>query len=245
MSLLFKVTYENEELPPPYKHSYTIQVATSSKDLTISYDLKYLDRDSIDDEEIFAEGFTLEDDFKWEGELKPVWKEYLTDFLKKSSFNKADITSDLKFVFPENNSPQSPQNIKEWEYLLQELTQAIFEEGGREAPLELNFAEISKESNKLISLIISFAERSLILLETVGGKEKVKKLDWKESKYILNTVYSIEYLGEKALLSPPKKEGKFIDIGEGAWYEFGVAALNPRKKNNVLDKLEKIFKFEN
>lgn len=240
-SFLFKAVYQNEDLPPPYKHTYIVEVHTSTNGLKINYSLHYLDREKIDEEEIYAEGFTLEDDFNWKGELKSTWRDYTLEFLKKTTFQDSK-QSPLSIQLSGQSTVHSPDNIQDWDYFMQELTQAIFEEGGREAPLEITYAEISKHSKLFLSFVISFAERSLVLFKNTEGKEVEKKLDWKVSKNIMNTVYSLEYIGEKALLNPPKKEGKFIDIGEGAWYQFGVAVLNPRKKTDILLNLEKMVK---
>jgi len=240
--VLFKVIYQNEDVPPPYKHTYTIEVSALPAGLGIKYNLEYLERDTLDDEEIFDEGFTLDDNYKWEGLLNVVWKEFINDFLNKTTFKPSSGGSHLVIHLSRDTDPKTPSNLKEWEYMLQELTQAIFEESGREAPLELTFAEIIKTKKVLISFVVSFAERRLTLFENINKVEKEKIIDWNESKELMNTVYSLEYLGEKALVKPPKKEGKFIDIGEGAWYQLGVAALNPKKNKDLLEKLETLFK---
>ena len=237
--MLFRATYEDETLPPPYRNTYTIEANLLTDGLEVSYDLKYLERDTIDEQEIFTEGFTLEDDFEWKGKLKLVWRSFVEDLVKRSSWKRAPKNAILKLDLAAEQSA-IPENLDEWLYALQELTQAIFEEAGREAPLEITYREISKEKKFENTIIISFAERSIQSVQVTDGKVRKQSKTWKESRKIMEVVYSADYLGENALLNEPKKPGKYINIGEGAWYEFGSGVQNPGKKNMLLE-IEKIF----
>jgi hypothetical protein len=239
-ALLFRATYADETLPPPYNNTYTIEAMSVADGLEISYDLQYLERDSIDEQEIFTEGFTLDDDFRWKGKLNLTWRTFFEDLIQKSSFKKAPKNSVLKVEL--QDKPLSfPENAEEWLYVLQELTQAIFEVAGRESPLEVTFLQIDKETKFENSIVVSFADRSVSSIQVSDGKVSKQNGNWKESKKIMETIYSADYLGEKALLEAPSETGKYINIGEGTWYEFGVAVLNPGKKD-LLTEIEKIFK---
>jgi hypothetical protein len=238
-ALLLKATYEDETLPPPYKNTYTVEANLLPDGLDVSFELKYLERDTIDEQEIFAEGFTLDDDFKWKGKLKLTWKTFMEELVEKSSWKKAHKKSPLKIEL-KDQATSVPENLDEWLYVLQELTQAIFEEAGREAPLEVTFLKIEKENKFENSLLVSFADRNVQSIQVINGKVSKGNKSWKESKMMMELIYRADYLEEKAILKAPSKPGKFINIGEGAWYEFGVGVLNPGKKN-LLNEIEKIF----
>jgi hypothetical protein len=237
--LLFKATYEDDTLPPPYKNSYTIEARLLPDGLEVIYDLKYLERDTIDEQEIFTEGFTLDDDFKWKGKLKLTWQTLIEDLLNKTSWKGAENNSVLSVEIKEGIS-STPDNLDEWLYFLQELTQAIFEEAGREAPLEVSFLKIEKDVKFENSLIISFANRTFQSIQVLNGKVSKQNKSWKESRKIMERIYAADYLGDKAIPEVPIKPGKYINIGEGTWYEFGVAVVNPGKKN-LIGEIEKIF----
>jgi hypothetical protein len=241
-SLLFKAIYKDDTIPPPYKNTYSLEVRSVSDGLLVDYDLKYLERETVDEDEIYLEGFTSNDDFSWKGKLGLSWKKFMEEFVRDSSFKaKTQSHIPLKVEIPGTENPRTPENPEDWQYVLQEFTQAIFEEAGKEAALEIIFLNISKEKTTEVSAVISFADRTFSMIYQAEGKVNKTKKDWKESKYLMQTVYNLEYLEGKALNSSPTKPGKYINTGDGAWYELGKSVINPGKKINLLAQLEKLF----
>jgi hypothetical protein len=59
-----KINYTTNQVPPPYAHEYSLNIAFNGKNLEVGFELNYIHRDDISQEEIAAEGFSENDDFK-------------------------------------------------------------------------------------------------------------------------------------------------------------------------------------
>jgi hypothetical protein len=124
------------------------------------------------------------------------------------------------------------------------MIQAIYEISEKELPLEVKFKEIDdKKIETLISIQPFFSSRTVkILIEKEKKASRQKQIAWNDLKPILKSVYFPDYDYEYALEKIPNKTGKYIDNGEGVWYEFGVGVKNPNKNINSLERLERSLK---
>lgn len=253
----FNINFKTIDIPAPFAHAISLKGITSNnKGLELELDITYLDREELEDEEIFDEGFTLDDNFKWQGTLSNVWVSEISHYLKEESLsnekNFSDPTEEVKgeFYFSDGNKIEII-NKKSLIYLLQELIQGIFEASGKELPLEIKILNISPDKNEqILSLVFSFSNREVELNLQNGQNEKLhlKDEEWSSFQDLLKLLYTPEFVPEKAILNPPKSSGTFIDPGEGAWYKLGEGVVNPGEteslkplKNKINSIIEKYF----
>lgn len=250
----FKVHFEtSEHVPPPYYNTYNLEVKPGEEGTPASYEIKYLHREELSEEEIFEEGFTLEDDWQWKGNLPENWKEALKSQISKQSWPKKpekpdpnDAILNISLLDSQGNKlfDGQPADLSSWEYFLQELIQAIYETGEREAPFLLHYREIASGQEQLdIMLEASFAHREITARRLSGGKEEdTSKPEWKKLKQLMKLIYLPDYDYDSAKVQEPKKRGKYLSSGEGLWFKFGESLTEPDKKSNSLDRLEQELK---
>ncbi len=245
----FEIRFETASaVPPPYAHFYQVQASFNHDQLRIDYQLRYLDRDDLSEEEIIGEGFTTNDDVSWQGTLPAVWATEMRQLLEKTKLidrpaDEVEAFFELVLV-PENGQSQQgePINRVQWEYTAQELIQAIYETTSREMPLELQYKRISPQGDfRRLSLTLRFSTRRVeITQETPAGKTQ-REVAWDQLKDLLRTMYMPDYYPENALAKEPGKPGVFIENGEGVWYEFEVSVRNPSRKRDVLGEIQQAF----
>lgn len=243
------IMFETLSVPPPYSYAYTFRLRFRTDSVEVEYELHYTDRDELSEEEIWEEGFTLSDDYRWEGELPAVWRETLLDRWGASDWKileLADSSAENALVFTavgEEESSQQvvPQDQAGWEYILQELTQAVYEAGQRESPLCIRYLERQGAKDRLfLSIIASFYHRSL---EVEARKEESRwqnTLPWAALEPLMANLYQLDYHSERASQQSPRKPGKYLDPGDGQWYALGKQATNPGKQDYV-GELERLI----
>lgn len=70
-------------VPAPYAHAIELSINIKDESLAYVFEMEYLDRSQLSEEEIYEEGFTMEDDYKLEGELPKVWANELKALIEK------------------------------------------------------------------------------------------------------------------------------------------------------------------
>lgn len=246
---VLQISYFTPDLPPPFTYQYVLSSHFKEDELLVDFKMEYIGREELEEDEIIAEGFTLDDDFTYQGSLPLIWKQELINQLDKTTYFK-DIPSDypihVKIEGLDEKQPFEgyPADLKNWEYFLQELVQGVFEAGKRERPLEVAYKEI--RSNVLeedIAVHVSFLERSARIASNAKGKEQQENIiPWKNLKKVLKAIYMPDYFPENALTKTPLKDGKYINPGDGLWYQFGKSLKNPDPKFDSLAKLELTLK---
>lgn len=245
----FEINFQTAGIiPPPYAHRYALRgTVNRTGGLDVVFDIHYLDRDELTEEEILAEGFTLNDDFHWEGILHPAWQEEVQKLVNKTILNKSTRAADdsenriwlnLERVGEESHLGK-PRNREAWEYAGQELIQAIYETAQVEAPLKLIYLKRMKDKSVQLEMNVFFSKRTVKTRMQVGSLEKTKNLRWDDLNPILKMIYAGEFLVEKAVDREPKHPGQFINPGDGLWYEFGKALQNPSGNNRYLADVER------
>jgi len=232
-------------VPAPYANFQTIKLnLISEDDLSIDFSVKYTDREDLSEEEILDEGFTLEDDFNWKGAVPSNWiKEFNTIFSTSKIIRQREEKEFEDFVeieIEENDKRVTvyPVDKERWVYFLQELMQAILETSGRELPFELTYLDLDAEPKSEVALKASFATKSFTMSENGGV---LKKLDWGFLQKVMDTVYRAEFIFDNAAESKPTKKGKYIYIGDGLWYQLGVAVVETTAKSKDLQMIESLF----
>lgn len=247
----FEVNFQTAGIiPPPYSHRYSLK-GTVNQDggLDVVFDIQYLDRDELTDDEVISEGFTLQDDFRWAGGLLPVWTEEVQKLAQKTIINKTNRPAEetenrfwLNLEMDAGSPPLGkPRNREGWEYAAQELIQAIYETAQIEAPLKLIYLRKMKDKSVQLEMNIFFSKRTVKTQMQVGTIEKTKQLRWDDLNPILRMIYTGEFLAEKAVEKEPKHPGKFLNVGDGLWYEFGKSLKNPSGNNRYLTDMERTF----
>ena len=230
--------YYASPYPPPYAYRFTLVLRWQPEGLAVRYDQAYPDREELSEEDILEEGFTLDDDFHWQGSLPAVWRETLEATLAR--------TSELRNSPPEAYAPLLmlsvqyaslpqqegyPGNTAEWEYLLQELVQAVYEASRQEHPLEIRY----RDAAQLIRVRASFLHRRLTV-DTDPPSAGSQPRDWAALAPLLRAVYLPHYDPEGGLTENPSSSGRYIDPGDGRWYALGQQVTNPGNKD-VLNAL--------
>ncbi len=249
-----RVTFDaGSHVPPPYHYAYQLEVNLAENGTPGTYEIKYLHREELTEEEIFDEGFTLEDDWEWQGSLPENWREAIKTQIQKQSWPKKPELPDagepvliIRLLDADNKEifEGSPADPSTWDYFLQELIQAIFEIGEKEAPFFLEYREISSGKGELaIQMEASFAQRTIVATKIQDGKEAgTATPDWKELKQLMKVIYLPDYDYDQARVQEPKKRGKYLYTGEGLWFKFGEGLKEPNKNSDSLERLEKELK---
>ena len=232
-------------LPAPYSYFYTLDVTSEEAGLGVSLALQYLDRDELDEEMILEEGFSLDDDFGWEGILPSIWRTELIRMLEKLDPDQTDQIGeqDNYLVIEINDSNGTvdnfiPNDRQEWDYFQQELIQAIYEAAGKERSFDMEYWEIEGKNQLKIHIIASFAHREFSI--SINGKEPVS-LNWRWTKKVMETVFKADFLPSQTPEEIPRFSGKYLTVGDGVWYEFDESIVEPSPKSKVLPQIIKLM----
>ena len=81
------LTYNPGPIPPPFCHQYKISIEKStSNEFLTDLSLEYYNRDEITEEEIFDEGFSMDDNCTWSGTLPLLWGKMIESKLKSTNW---------------------------------------------------------------------------------------------------------------------------------------------------------------
>lgn len=219
--------YNTGQIPPPFCHRYKINISKSEKGTyKIELNLEYYDRDEITEDEIFDEGFTLGDDFKWAGELPTTWGKEIEKKLSTTNWKKKNSqgnnTSEFIIKITQKNQSEilHPASTRIWEIFSQEIIQAVFELSKKEAPLLISFISESSQGLKT-DFIFSFTNRSV--LKETPQKDKIS-INWIEGQKLLKYIFAFDYYPENGFEKIPKIKSNYISPGDGLWYELAPKA---------------------
>ncbi|HAA12015.1 MAG TPA: hypothetical protein DCE41_10075 [Cytophagales bacterium] len=235
-----EIQLETRTLPPPYRHQIHAKVANGPSGWTVKFQLRFLDREGLSEEELLEEGFTGEDNFAWEGNLPDGWVTHLQTSLAQSTFphdqgaaRQKEPLIELTGHYPEGQNLQAvPAETGNWEYLLQEFMQALYELAGYERPLELAFRQVTKNAPiTQINLHASFASRTAeVQVENDNSLLASHIIGWEEVKEIMKRIYQFEFDILRAKPQPPKKRGMYLFLGEGGWLPLPEALISTTKE---------------
>jgi hypothetical protein len=208
----------------------------------------YTGREDLSEDEIFGEGFTMDDDVNWNGKLGSQWWEVISSAIEKTHIKKGKKNNEgdpLQLELTTQNMPSgvniagSPTEYDMWEYLIQELIQAVFEASERELPLSINILKITGTVKQEIKIRVKFSKREATI-EVAGKTKEPEIVEWSTLKDYLKTIYQPDYLPEKEMTKPPKNAGIYISFLEGSWFELKKGIVEPSKKSATVVKIEKL-----
>ena len=243
----FEIRYEtSENTPPPYSYAYVLKGKVGEK-LHLHYQIQYTHREDLSEEEIIGEGFTMNDDLELDGEIDAVWTEQILQLLGKTKPSKRNYDNpNLNFFELEIDKEQgvkdtfAPTHQDEWEYLCEELCQALLEARQVERALLIRFKRITPLEITDYQIIVQFSKRQVLLKQkTKKGNSKETQLSWQAGKDFLELIFKPDYFAEDAQVHEPTHHGFFVNHGDNFWYEAGKSMFNRSEKVNLIEKIEK------
>ncbi len=248
-----EISFETFVVPPPYSHTYTFKLRFEADGLQLQYDLEYTHRDELSKEEIWEEGFSNQDDFSWKGRLPVVWRETLlaawgrTRLLSEKEQEPSEPLENGLFIVAKITNGQQvtgiPENVENWEYLLQELTQAVYEAAQREHPLRIRYVERSLKEELQLIITVRFLERSLEMVRQQEKQQHKYSLPWTKAKPLLSTLYLLDYNTEEANTKMPALPGKYLDPGDSRWYRLEKDVVNLGRQDYLSDLMRQLTNF--
>ncbi len=228
-------------IPAPYAYFYTIELGWTGVEMDAKLVLDYLDRDQLDEESILDEGFTMDDDYSWQGKLPQEWNTELISRLNTEKLSEQnDISENENFIEVEfqdgsgKTERQYPVDGEEWDYFQHEFLQAIYEISEKELPFQMTYLEIDHGNKLNLMVRAEFATR---LLSIQVNEDEPKAMPWELTREVMETVFRADFLAEYALDRLPKTDGKYVNTGDDLWYKFGESLVEPAPKSKILPKI--------
>ncbi|MFN6946625.1 MAG: hypothetical protein ACK4ND_16880 [Cytophagaceae bacterium] len=241
---LFEIIYDQSELPAPYSHIFHITGKPQKNELYINFKVTYVDREELSEEEIYDEGFSTDDDFEWNGTLKPVWLTVMKNALQDIKFQNKK-TSEIE-VKVENNSGVIHKGLidksHEAAYIIEELIQAVYANTEKHIPLTVKYLKIKEGSSSLLEITPDFKNREVLL--KANGTAHKNTFVWNDLKEFFQKLYSLDYNYEEALEDTPKETGVFLDPGESLWFKINKGVRSAHKTKTLQEltaDLDKLF----
>ncbi|MBY5949645.1 hypothetical protein KUV23_01610 [Algoriphagus marincola] len=230
--------YHSGIVPPPFSHVFRLELNWSDGTLRAKLDLHYTDREELSEEEILDEGFTLSDDYQYDGSLNPVWVKSIEELLQETRYasqvhGEGEITVATK-EHTKTSPAKSPTNQEAWQLLAQDLIQAIYETAKKELPLQINFQVVEKEKTDRGSVTLHFSDRN-VQLELNG---KTSQLNWEYAFQLMKLIFTPDYDYDIAKEKPGTKRGIYLDCGDGLWHELGKGILNIDPEFDAVAQIE-------
>lgn len=190
------------QLPPPYAFAAVIKCKIEDE-VFVDFQQEYIGRDGLEETEILAEGFSMNDDYQWKGTISSNWRSILEEF-ESQTYSEEPDKDNYIHVSINNEEKGFPKDVNQSAFLIQELIQAVLERSERVLPLSI---EIVKDQKNHI-LEWKFGDRVVEVDE--------RSINWNKGRELLSTIYSIDYDSIK----PSKKPAGVISIhfGDGRWY---------------------------
>ncbi len=244
--LSFEIRFEtSENTPPPYSYIYILKGELKDT-LSMDYQVQYTHREDLSNDEIEGEGFSLNDDLALEGTIDSSWATQLLKLLDKTKPSKHKGQPNDNFFEIELTDNQQekeilqPHNQEEWEYLCEEMSQALLEARQVERPLLITFKKISPTENVEFQFLTEFAKRKVSLKnKPKKGANTEIELSWQAGKDFLELIFKPDYFAEDAQVYAPTHNGFFINLGDENWYESGKSLVNRSQKIDMIGKIEK------
>jgi hypothetical protein len=218
--------YDSGIVPPPYSHVFQLALDWGKEFLEVKLDLHYTEREELSEQEILDEGFTLDDDYSYNGKLNPVWVKPVQELFSKTRWTNKDIEDGGITITPLERGKEVglkiPSNQEEWQLMAQDLIQAIYETVKKELPLQIHYRKVDKEQITDASLTVHFSNREVIF---EMGQEK-RTIHWEYAIQLMKMVFTPDYHYELAKEEPSNKRGYYIECGDGLWHELGKGVIN-------------------
>ncbi|MEB2785075.1 hypothetical protein [Algoriphagus persicinus] len=235
------IEFDSGIIPAPYSHVYRLSLDWSSSELMAELELHYTDREDLTEDEILDEGFTSNDDFSFKGTLDFVWKKVVSIEFEKIKWSGRQLEEGgLTLSGIENNKPTSakaPADQEAWQMLAQDVIQAIYETSKKEAPLTVNYRQVTNEESIDCSITMNFSNREAIFI----SENESRIINWDYAVQLLKLVFSPDYNYEIAKETAGTKRGSYIECGDGYWHELGKGVVNIDTSFDAVGKIKDGF----
>lgn len=225
------ISYQTVHLPPPFAFAYTLELDVKKNSLAVKYQLEYLNRDSLSEEEILEEGYSPDDDFQWNGELDNVWSMYIKPELQKIKTGQPKENDPIWIHAKTDQVEGNLKDLEQWDFLLQELIQAIYEQSGYEKPLKLKIITRERGRSEFYEIDGQFTTRSAL----INGKP----IAWDVLQTLLSTIYTVEFDEEADPVKEPAGDGLWIDLYGQSTYIF-AGKLNQKSSVNIIKSIQAV-----
>lgn len=238
-----EIYFDSGIIPPPYSNQYFVKFRFEKNFLDTHFQISYTGREEISEEEILEEGFSLDDDFNYQGEIPVVWKQPIKKLYASSKWSNKNLQEETGGIYLQAKDRHGqkvksvPLNQEEWKNFSQELIQAIFELSRKEKPLLIHYMIREDKNETMLALEMKFSIREVDL--TVNGKKKTA--DWEQTKELLYFVFLPDYDYELAQETKPSQSGYYIECGDGFWHNLDMGALNLDPKFDAVAKIKSGF----
>ncbi|HAH38306.1 MAG TPA: hypothetical protein DEQ87_20175 [Algoriphagus sp.] len=233
--------YDSGITPPPYAHVFHMTLDWSGKELQAQLQLHYTDREELSEEEILDEGFTLNDDYQYDGPIDQVWVKSLQELISTSRWTGKSLDEGgIRIGLTESGKVKdykTPANQEEWQLMAQDLIQAIYETTKKEAPLQVHYRIVNSEKTVDCSVSVHFSNRKVIFEQ--NGKSRT--INWEYAIQLMKLVFTPDYHYDMAKESPGTKRGHYIDCGDGYWHELGKGVVNIDPAFDAVGKIQEGF----
>lgn len=238
-----ELDYSTGDIPPPFSHSYKLRLSFEKSFVNTQLDITYLHREDLSEEEILSEGFTLDDNFKFVGEIPKVWEGPFRKLYSSSKWsNQRQLGEEggMRVLAKDRHGKLVrgiPSNQNEWNYLAQECIQAVYEVSKKESPLTIRYKAIENDKSWMYEMTVKFATRKIEL----NINRTPVTLEWDEAKELLAHIFLPDYDYEMAKASEPTKRGIYIDVGDGLWHDFRNGVINLDDSFDAKRKIQETF----
>lgn len=237
-----ELEFDSGIIPPPYSHVYRISLDWSKGNLHAKLDLHYTDREDLSEAEILEEGFTLSDDYSFDGELNPVWIKAVQQKTESVKWSGKSMDDGGIIVKLSENGQEGkvkiPADQEGWQLFGQDLIQAIYETSQKEAPLTVHYREVSTDKIEDCEITVHFSDRSVIFKH----EDENRSINWEYTVQLMKLIFTPDYNYEFAKEEPGKKRGSYIECGDGYWHELGKGVVNIDPANDVVSKIKERFR---
>ncbi|WP_018343915.1 hypothetical protein [Cytophaga aurantiaca] len=232
------IEYHYLDVPAPFCYTKTLKINATETFLQVDYLLTYTDREDFSVEELEEEGFTGDDNESWTGKLDLNWLDSIKQIIALPKGNKASSANEC-ILHVDGKSIETYGNEIQWDYFIQEITQAIYETAAWEQPLTIRFCKKDTDKASIQKLQISFANKTANL--NIG--EKNSSVEWTTIQQLLKLYYLQEFLEGEHTNKVPNQAGIYTDPSDGSWYDIknASASLSKEQKETLLKVLEEIF----
>ncbi|MDR7131398.1 hypothetical protein J2X69_003762 [Algoriphagus sp. 4150] len=235
------IEFDSGIVPPPYSHVYRLSLDWSTSDLIAELEIHYTDREDLSEEEIIDEGFTPNDDYSFKGKLNFVWKKVVSMEFEKTKWSGRQIDEGGLTLSAIEDSKvgqaKVPANQEAWQMLAQDVIQAIYETSKKEAPLTVNYRQVTNEESVDCSITMNFSTREAIF----ASKNESRVINWEYAVQLLKLVFSPDYNYEIAKETAGTKRGSYIECGDGYWHELGKGVVNIDTSFDAVGKIKDGF----
>lgn len=206
---MITISFQTQFLPAPFAHAYVLKLKKEGSLMSYDFELEYLDRDHLTEEDIMIEGAEPEAYLSFQGKLNGQWSDILISEIEHIDLIEDQPEHKDYLYFEIENSSGFAKNADDWFYLMQELIQCIYELNHKEYPLEIEL-RVNSENSENFLLTGSFSERKF----TINKKEH----PWEKLRDTLAFFENFE-LSESPVEKVPEKKGIYINYGDGVYFK--------------------------